>query len=314
MQDYNSLIEKIARLANLTKEEIERRVEAKKAKLSGLISKEGAAQIVAAELNVSFENEALKISELASGMKKVNISGKIINLFPVREFNKNNKQGKVANLIIADETGNIKVVLWDTNHISLIETTYLSIGDSVEIKNAAMRESEVHLSGFSELKKSEAIFDNVKTERSTTEKSLAEIAEGQSIKTRALVVQFYPPRFFNVCPECNKKLLQTEEGFICKEHNKVLPKERALLNLVIDDGTETIRVVLFSDQLAKLTSQEDLKNPEKLNEFRDKLLGTEYYISGIIRRNSLFNNLELIASDIEQVNPDLLIEKLEKAN
>jgi len=314
MQDYNSLIEKIARLANLTKEEIERRVEAKKAKLSGLISKEGAAQIVAAELNVSFENETLKVSEIAPGMKKVNISGKIINLFPVREFNKNNKQGKVANLIIADETGNIKVVLWDTNHISLIETTYLSIGDSVEIKNAAMRENELHLSGFSELKKSEAIFDNVKTERSTTDKPLAEIAEGQSVKTRALIVQFFPPRFFSVCPECNKKLLQTEDGFICKEHNKVLPKERALLNVVADDGTETIRVVLFSDQLAKLTSQEDLKNPEKMNEFRDKILGTEYYISGIIRRNSLFNNLELIASDIEEVNPDLLIEKLEKAN
>jgi len=313
MQDYNSLVEKIARLSNLTKEDIERRIEAKKAKLSGLISKEGAAQIVAAELNVSFENETLKVSEIAPGMKKVNIIGKIVTLFPVREFNKNNKQGKVANLIIADETGSVKVVLWDTNHISLIETSYLSIGDSIEIKNAAMRENEIHLSGFSELKKSEAIFDKVKTERTTTEKTLSDIAENQSIKVRALIVQLYPPRFFNVCPECNKKLLQTEDGFICKEHNKVLPKERALLNIVADDGTETIRVVLFSDQLAKLTNQDDLKDPEKINEFRDKLLGTEYFISGMIRRNALFNNLEMIATDIEQVNPDLLIEKLEKS-
>jgi ribonucleotide reductase alpha subunit len=43
-------------------------------------------------------------------------------LFPVRSFTtKKGEAGKVANLILADDTSNIKVVLWDMNHISLIE-------------------------------------------------------------------------------------------------------------------------------------------------------------------------------------------------
>ena len=48
MENYNKLVERISKVSNLSAEEIERKVEAKKAKLSGLISKEGAAQIVAA--------------------------------------------------------------------------------------------------------------------------------------------------------------------------------------------------------------------------------------------------------------------------
>ena len=50
MDNYEKLLDRISRSSGLAKEEIEKKVEAKKAKLSGLISKEGAAQIVAAEL------------------------------------------------------------------------------------------------------------------------------------------------------------------------------------------------------------------------------------------------------------------------
>src|SRR3989344_6623595 len=119
--NYENILERISKSSGLEKDEIERRVEAKRAKLSGLISKEGAAQVIAAELGISFDNEKLKIGELLPTMRKVNVIGKVINLFPVRTFTKNDKQGKVANMVIADETSNIKVVLWDVNHIGLIE-------------------------------------------------------------------------------------------------------------------------------------------------------------------------------------------------
>ena len=150
--NYDKLIERISKSSGLEKEEIERRIEAKRAKLSGLISKEGAAQVIAAELGISFDNEKLKIGELLPGMRKVNLVGKVINLFPVRTFSKNGKDGKVANLIVADETSNIKVVLWDVNHIALIENGEILEGKVVEISNASMRDNEVHLGGFSEIK------------------------------------------------------------------------------------------------------------------------------------------------------------------
>ena len=71
MQNYDVLLDKIAGASGVSREEIERKVEAKKAKLSGLISREGAAQIIAAELGVSFEDQDSKVNELVPGMRKV---------------------------------------------------------------------------------------------------------------------------------------------------------------------------------------------------------------------------------------------------
>jgi len=81
LQNYTQLIERIAKSSRLSVEDIERRIEAKRAKLSGLISKEGAAQIVASELGINFEKEKMKVSELLPGMKKVNIVGKLFLFF-----------------------------------------------------------------------------------------------------------------------------------------------------------------------------------------------------------------------------------------
>src|SRR3989338_6229888 len=132
MENYNKLVERISKVSNLSAEEIERKVEAKKAKLSGLISKEGAAQIVAAELGINLDMERVKLSEILHGMKRANVVGKVIDIFPIREYNKNGKSGKVANLRIADDSGNTRVVLWDTNHIALVETGKIANGSIIE--------------------------------------------------------------------------------------------------------------------------------------------------------------------------------------
>jgi replication factor A1 len=313
MQNYESLLNRIATHANIEKEEVEKRVEARRAKLSGLISKEGAAQIIAAELGVNFDNIQLKVVELMPGMRKANILARVVKIFPVREFDKNGRQGKVSNLIVADDSGSIKVVLWDTNHISLIESSELKEGDSVEIKNASVRDSELHLSGFSDIKKSSLLVSDVKINQAKQEKSLIDVNAGENIRVRGTIVQVFSPKFFNVCPECNRRVAQVPEGYSCETHGVIVPKERAILNLVLDDGTDSIRVVLFSDQIVKIVSEEELKLPEKFLIFKDLNMGSEFFISGNIRKNSFFNNIELIAEDIEKVDVENLIVNLEKA-
>lgn len=313
MQNYDLLVERIAKSSGLERKEVERKVEAKKAKLSGLISKEGAAQIIAAELGINFEDQDLKISELMAGMRKVNVVGKVINIFPVREFEKNGRKGKVANFILADDTGSTRVVLWDINHIELIENETIKVGDVVEIKSGATRESEIHLSSFSELKKSDVVMEDVKTGPAVSEGSLDEARQGQTIKVRGVVVQVFQPRFYRVCPECNKKVISEGDNFRCAEHGAVAtPKDRAILNFVIDDGTETMRVVMFSDQINELIPEEDLKDAEKAAAFRDDLIGSEIYLSGRVNRNQLFNNLEIVANGVEKVDVEALIAELDK--
>ena len=310
--NYDRIIEKISKIANVNKEEIERKIEAKRAKLSGLISKEGAAQVVAAELGISFDNEKLKIEELLPGMRKVNVIGKVVNIFPARTFKtKTGEDGKVANMFIADETSNIKVVLWDTNAISLLENGKIGEGSVVEILNGSMRENEIHLGSFSELKLSNSKMDDVKTGKIFREKKISELKNSDNAKVRAFIVQSFEPRFFYVCPSCKKKAVQEGEGFVCAEHGKVAAEKRALLNIILDDGTETIRTVAFQDNLAGI-GLTDLENPEELIKQRENLLGKEMIFHGTARTNKVFNTPEFIIERTEEIKPDILIQELEE--
>lgn len=311
MQNYEFFIERIAKAANLEVAEVERRVEAKKAKLSGLISKEGAAQIIAAELGINFENQNLKISEIVPGMRRVNVVGKVISVFPVREFEKGERKGRVASFVLADETGTIRTVLWDEKHIERVESGDISQGIVVEIKNASSREGEIHLSGMSQLERSSQVIENAKTEEEVELKELADVRKGQRVFVRGTVVQLFPPRFYFVCPECNKKVVLEGEKFICAEHGEVRAKDRAILNFVLDDGTDNLRVVVFSEQIKDLVDESFLKDEAKLNEFTEDFLGEEVFVEGIVKQNALFNNLEIISSRVERVDVEKLVAELE---
>ncbi len=314
---YEQIVEKIAKQSGLDKQQIERRVDAKRAKLSGLITKEGAAQIVAAELGISFDRQKAKISELLSGMRRVSVTGKIIELSPVRSFKKGEKEGKVATFLLADETASVRTVLWDTKHIKMIEDSEINRNSVVEIKDASVRDGELHLSGISALNPSKENIEAVNITEIMQEKSIAEIRANDRARIRATVMQIFEPRFFAVCPECFIKLTQEENRFLCIKHNTVIPKYRVILTAIVDDGTENIRTVFFSDAVGKLLNISEaeldrLKEPEFFLQKKDALLGKELWLSGRARTNKLFGNLELIVSDVSEVNVEELIEKLSK--
>lgn len=311
LENYDRIIEKISKISGVDKEEIKRRIEAKRAKLSGLISKEGAAQVVAAELGISFDNEKLKIEELLPGMRKVNTVGKVMNISPIRTFKtKKGDDGKVVNLFIADETSNIKVVLWDTNHIDLIEKGKVGEGVVIEIVNGSMRDNELHLGSFSEFKPSAEVLGEVKEGKIFREKKISELKPSESARLRAFIVQTFEPKFFYVCPECRKKVIPEAGGFVCAEHGKVAEEKRALMSMVIDDGTETIRAVAFQEGLNGIGMTE-LENPEALAIQRQGLLGKELSFFGNVRLNKLYNNSEFTIERAEPLNLDLMIKELE---
>jgi len=311
LPNYEQLVEKIAKAANLSVEEVKQKVEVKCAKLSGLISKEGSAQIVASELGISFEQEKFKINELLNGMRKVNVIGKVIQLFPVREFTtKTGNQGKVLNIILADDSGNIRTVLWDTNHIDLFEKGNIKQGDVVEISNAGIRnENELHLGNLSDIKISNEKLENVKTERNVAEKSIFDLKAGESAKIRGFVVQIFEPRFFEVCPECGKKAVENK----CEQHGIVNPQKKALISVVLDDGSDSMRAVMFSEQIKQFgINDEDLESSESFAKKKTELMGKEAYFNCSVRNNQLFNNTELIINGIQEIDLDSLIEDLKQ--
>jgi len=306
--NYLELIEFISKNSGVPVEELERRVEAKQAKLAGFISKAGAAQIIAAELNISFDKQTIKISQIVPGMRKINLVGRIITLFPVKEYNKNGRSGRIGSFILADETSNIRTVLWDENHIDLIIKGQIFNDCVIEIANGTLRNGELHLTSFSEIKISDKNVSNVIKDKLIFKKTINQFTTNDNVSTRAFIVQMFEPRFFYVCPACKKKASENGE---CLVHGKVVVEKRALLNFVIDDGTDSIRAVMFNDVLNKIMSSEDLV-PELFSIKKQEFLGKEIILSGQVRKNQLYNNNEFIISDVEDVDINKLIEELEK--
>lgn len=303
--NYDKILSKLSSISGVEEDEINRRVEAKRSKLSGLISREGALQVIAAELGVSFDNEKLKIEELLQGMRKVHFTGKVISISPIRTFvTKTGEEGKVVNLNVADETSNIKLVLWDTNHIKLIENGEVKEGVSVEVSSGNMRQGEVHLGSFSEFKLSQEEFPEVKTEKPVKTKEIVFFNVGERVSTRAFVVQAFIPRFFNANTETGRKATDEEIA------SGVPVEKRSVFNIVIDDGSENIRAVLFHENVRKLgvTAYED---EALLTKQKDDLLGKEFFFEGNVRTNSFSNTSELIIDKVLEVNVESLIEELE---
>ncbi len=290
---YGILVDKIVRYSGLSSDEIERKVEVKKAKLSGLISREGAAQIVAAELGISFENERSKINELSQGMKRASVVGKITRIFPVREYNKNGRSGKVASFMLGDETSNVRVTLWDVNHISLIEKNVLTEGAVVEIRGASVKNGELSLGAFSDIKMSNEKFDSVKERAPLTIGNFSSATENAQMQTRAFIVQTFEPRFFD---------------------SKKNPGEKGvLLNVVLDDGTATMRSVLFGENIKKLfgVSQEELFSLDVLNAKRAEIIGEEKLFTGLFRTNSFSQSLEFSVQGVDEFVLDALVKEFE---
>jgi hypothetical protein len=303
--NYHKILEKVASISGVEHEEIERRVEAKRAKLSGLISKEGALQVIAAELGISFDNEKLKINELLPGMRKVNFSGKVITMYPIREYTtKSGDKGKVANIVVADDTSNIKIVLWDTNHIGLLESGDVAEGTVIEVASGSMRDNEVHLGSFSEMKVSSETFSEVQTEKPVKKKTIDEFAPGEVVEVRAFVVQAFDPRFFEVSTKTGRKVTEEELA------DGVPTEKRAILNVVMDDGTDTMRAVMFHENVQKM-GLDAYDNVEKMAQQKQDILGKEYIFKGTVKRNSYFNNYELGVDDVKTVDVDALIAELE---
>lgn len=307
MDNYVQLIERICRLSGIAKEEIERKIEAKRAKLSGLVSKEGAAQIVAAECGINLDQERLKISQLVHGMR-ANILGKVIDVFPIRTFVRQGREGKVAKLLIADESSNMIAVLWDTHHISLIESGKVKKDSILELSQAQVRNGELHLSSFSDIKLSQEKVGEVVIGRQYPDKKLKDMQLGERLRVRGTIVQTFAPRSFLVCPNCGKKSVEGK----CAEHGDIVEKKRAVLTIVVDDGTETARCVLFGEQAGMLGIKEEELFSESFNAKDNSLLGEEKFFAGNVRNNDFSQSKEFVVESVSEVNPEELIKEFER--
>jgi len=329
MLSLEEILTHLEKSTGYTRQQLYDKVLKKQLELSGLVSLEGAAYLVARDLNVDLlkgktSDRSLQIGNIVDGMRSVDITGRIFRITSPIEFKREDgSKGRVANLYIGDSTGYIRMSLWD-KQVALIEEEKLKVGDVVKIKNGVARNTEfgteLRLSsrGFiTQVEEGELKLPSVeelnekfgfgKTTISSIDKEITDIrnvAEGPAV-IRGNIVQIFNTDFiYPLCPECGNKL---DDG-TCKKHGKVNPRNLFVINAIVDDGTGYLRVVFFDDvakKVSKLKVDDVLKlsRDEKYMKIKGNLLGKELLMLGNIRKNEVVDRLEMAVKHIKDFNP-----------
>ena len=321
-----TIIEKIKEQKGLSEDDIKGKIKDRMEQLSGLISEEGAAHIIANELGVQLlPSGSVKISEIVEGMRSVETAGKVQRNFGVREFSSGDRQGKVGSFILADESGTIRVTCWQ-DQTEFMEN--LQENDIVKIVDGYVKENngqnEVHLNTRSKLVKSP---ENVKIGEVATfqrpeagRKKIIELEENdKNTEILGTIVQVYDLKFFEQCPDCRKRARVTESGAVCDQHGNVTPLYSYVMNAFIDDGSGSIRTVFFTNQAQNLLKKNDddiqvfRTSPELFEQVKNGLLGEMVKIAGKVTKNQMFDRLEFMANMVNRdVDPKEEIERLKK--
>jgi ssDNA-binding replication factor A large subunit len=109
-----------------------------------VINDESAAMIVARELGVDLykmsPSARQRIEDISEETKNVaGLVGKVDRIGTVRTFSrKDGGEGKVASIFISDETGSIRVALWD-DMTKAISEDHISVGSIIQVRGAYVK-------------------------------------------------------------------------------------------------------------------------------------------------------------------------------
>jgi replication factor A1 len=276
------------------------------------------------------------IAELETQMWDVDIEGQVAMVHDVRTFQrKDGSEGKVQNLILVDKTGRIRTVFWDDD---VDKISSVKEGDVVQISHGYVKEGfmqalEVVAGRNSEITINPEDSDLISldlsgvTEQATvipsrvTISDIGEDGEGNTVEVYGIVVgigQASP--IYQACPECNKKLEQTDDGFFCQTCKTDVeePEPRMFYKITLDDGTETIRATMFGEVAEELIgisakkAQDMIVKTGNINEpirrHSDRILGR--YLCVVGRVNKFRDSIEISAAGFEFADPIKEIRRL----
>lgn len=315
---YELMIEKIQEKSGLAREDVEAKIRQKMDMLAGLISKDGAAQIIANEYGiqpVERPKGSLKIRDMMPGMQDIEVTARVLDVYELREFErKNGGSGKVKSCLIADETGRARAVFWGKK---AEDVAYLKPEDMIKIKSGYVKENqgrvEVHAGERAEIimnPPGERV-QEIASRQGFARKEICQVAENNvDTELFGTIVQVYPPTFFEICPQCNRRARPKDSQFACEMHGAVTPLYSCVMNTILDDGSGNIRCVFFRNQAEHLIAKrwEDIlalkQDPSQFRSIEEDLLGRMIKVGGRVSKNVMFDRLEFIVQRVLDRNPD----------
>lgn len=232
MTDIESIYKKLSHV--ISKEDFMQRVQEKVESMGGLCDEPMAAMLVANELGFSdVGRDSVKVENITAESGQINLVSKVVSVFDTKEFTRNDGTiGRVGNIIVGDETGKVKVTLWD-NMADLIKAGKIRIGQTLQISGYAKQGYsgvEINVGNNGVLAESE---EEIEVTAST--QKIKDIKDGMGdLNLTGKILEISEIRTF-----------QRKDGNSGK-----------VGNLLLGDDTGTIRVTLWDDKTEFLNDVE----------------------------------------------------------
>jgi replication factor A1 len=259
------LIQKIlSSRSDITREELQRMIEAKVEQAKGFLTHESATRAVAMELGVELAKSPLireiKIKDLVSGLGDVTITARVLFVSLPQKFSTSDgREGKMRYLVAADKTRDLRVVLWD-DKVDIADSLGM-LGKMVQFTHGYVRSSyegklELNISskGSFEFVSTEGLKDEIPP-LTEFHKKIGDITkDNKTVNVIGSVAEVSAVSTFS-----------REDG-----------SEGTLKKLELQDETGIISVVLWNTKIQELT---DVKNGSLLQVFGAKV--KELRIGGV---------------------------------
>ena len=209
------------------------------------------------------------IEELREGDHDVRLIGRVVAIDEPNEFVRSDgKPGLVRSVEIGDQTGVVRASLWDEK-----ANKPLKEGDVIKIESprVVLRNDHVEISvgrntpltNANEEESSKIPSIKEIQDKRYPKKKIDEIEENdRNIKVSGKVIEAYGNKIlYEMCPNCNKRVNLTENGYICEVCGEEIeqPNYLMIIPLVIEDETGTMRATFFrksAEELIEMTTPE----------------------------------------------------------
>jgi len=268
------------------------------------------------------------INKLQENRGIVSFKGKVTSLDDLKEIiSKSGEPLSLLGFIVSDNTDWIRVTLW--REMAEEFSSKLSIGQGLLLKNVLLRYSnfsqrnEISTINDSTLELIDLEIENLKT-MDLSKRSLfsGNYVKIDSINNPGVVeIKGYIARdlsnitIYEACPKCLKKL----ENCDCEMREKT--EFRMIVNLIIDDGNDSIRTTFMGEKAEKLIGVEtdklvQIKETPDFEKFLEKksseFLGKDIIIKGKAKFSEFSSLYEISVYDFKYLNIDEELERVMK--
>ena len=247
------------------------------------------------------------------------IIGRVIEIFEPRTFERDDGEGQVRNIEIADDTGSVIVVLWNDDANKEFE-----LGQAIKVQNPRFRYNDRTNRIDANVSASTTILDPSESELEKlpsheelmemiyVEKNIESLLEDDTnVHITATIKDVSTERtLLRRCPNCRAGVEESEDEYICDNCGHVFdePDYTLMIPTTIEDETGEIQATFFDNLAEELI---EMKKEEIISLTVDDIYGIEDKLQDLVG-----HTIEIIANvsfdeynETNRLNPKKLLKK-----